>query len=188
MLVAGIDPGTHGAAVLLDTDALRVLTVMDLPIMQSGAIAWVDGALFGDWLEEWEPELAVVEQVGTWSGDMPGMARNIAMMCRIAGGVETMLASFSIPIVHVNPPAWKKRAGLTGQGKEQSLALAKARLSWPQGTLYLAKHDGRAEAALIALYGRPPQAPARAPKRSKVVDQAAAESLPAGPLFRGEAA
>jgi hypothetical protein len=188
MLIAGIDPGKHGAAALVDTTALRVLDVMDLPVMQSGAIAWVDGAVLGDWLEEWSPELAIVEQVGTWLGDTPNMFRNIAMLVRIAGGIETMLSSLSIPIVHVQPGAWKKRAGLLKQGKEQSLALAKARLSWPAGTMYLAKHEGRAEAALIALYGRAPQAPARAPKRSTKVNQAAAESLPAGPLFRGEAA
>jgi crossover junction endodeoxyribonuclease RuvC len=188
MLVAGIDPGKHGAAAVVDTEALRVLDVMDLPVMQSGAIAWVDGAVLGDWLEEWNPEQAIVEHVGVWAGDTPGMFGRIAMMCRIAGGIETMLSSLSIPIVHASPQAWKKRAGLSKQGKEQSLALAKARLSWPAGTMYLAKHEGRAEAALIALYGRAPQAPARAPKRSKIVDQALAENVPAGPLFRGNLA
>jgi hypothetical protein len=151
-------------------------------MISTGKTTWTDGALLGDWLDEHRPQRALVELIHFWPG-MPN-ASGAAVLCRVAGGIETMLSSLAIPFEHVQPAAWKRRAGLLKKDKSASMALAKARLSWPEGGCYLAKHHGRAEAALIALYGRAPLAPPKAPKRSKIVDRVAAECLPVGPLFR----
>lgn len=185
MLALGIDPGVTGAAALVDTEALRVLDVIDLPLIRAGKLAWLDGAVFGDWLERMRPDLAVLELVHSFPGDT--RPSNTALMTRIAGGVEAMLSSLSIPVAHAVASAWKRRAGLLGKGKEASLALAAARLSWPEGALRLAKHHGRAEAALIALCGRAPEAPPKPPRRSKAVMDAAAACAPPGLLFGGGA-
>ena len=57
----------------------------------------------------------------------------------------------SIPTIHVSPGKWKKHFGLTSD-KEKSRALAIA--TWPQSDHFRRKKDdGRAEAALTALYG-----------------------------------
>jgi crossover junction endodeoxyribonuclease RuvC len=186
MLTLGFDPGTTGAIVLVDVDALRVLRVLDVPLIRDKKLTWVDGAIVTDWLQEFRPEIAVLERVHYWPQDKH--PAQTTYMVRIAGGVEACLSTLAIPIVHVEPSAWKRRAGLIGKDKTASLALAKARLSWPAGTMRLAKHEHRAEAALVALFGRIPQAPAKAPKRSKAVDKLAAENVPPGPLFGGAAA
>lgn len=186
MLVLGVDCGVTGALALVDTEALRVLDVIDMPVIRAGKLTWVDGAVLGDWLEPLRPDIAVVELVNHWAGD-PHPSRT-ALMCRLAGGLEALLSAFAIPTVHVIPSAWKRRAGLLKKGKEESLALAKARLSWPANTLHLARHHGRAEAGLIALFGRAPEAPPKPPKRSKAVLSAMAANVPPGPLFRGDAA
>ena len=51
----------------------------------------------------------------------------------------------------VTPQAWKKAMKLTSD-KKQSLAMA--RELWPNAPLNFAKHDGRAEALLMAEYLR----------------------------------
>jgi hypothetical protein len=170
-----------GAAVIIDDTSLQVVAALDLPIIRSRSLAWVDGVILTDWLEAFRPEIAIVELVTYWPGDRA--MGNTTAMVRLAGGIESILSSLSIPIVHAQPAAWKKRAGLRGKDKSASLALARSRLSWPQGSAHLAKHHNRAEAGLIALFGRAPAAPPKAPKRSKAVDKLSAENVPPGLLF-----
>lgn len=197
MLVAGADPGVTGAVVIIDDTSLQVVAALDLPIVRAGKLAWVDGAVLADWLEEYRPEIAVVELVHTWAGNesteqsarQRGIAAKVAMLCRLAGGIETVLTGVSLPFVHVTTTAWLRRAGIPpGLTRPERLSrcvsLAGARLSWPKGTLSLAKHHDRAAAALIALFGRAPAAPPKPPRRSKIVNQLAAENVPPGELFR----
>ena len=181
MIVCGVDPGVTGAAVVLDDASLQVLDVLDLPVVRSEALAWIDGEQLNDWLHVRQPELCVIEHVCFWAGD--ARKNNTAAMIRIAGGVEAIVTLCGIPLVHAAPAAWKRRAGLLGRDKTFSLSLAKSRLAWPGGTLRLEKHEHRAEAALIALYGRAAAAPPKPVKRSKVVLQKMAEDVPLGPLF-----
>lgn len=187
MLVLGCDPGVTGCCALVDVDACRVLDILDMPIIRAGKLAWIDGAVLGDWLEPLRPDLAVVELVNYWRGD-PHPGRT-AEMCRLAGGLEAVLSALSIPICHATPSAWKRRAGLIGKPKDAALPLASARLQWPAGALRLAKHHNRADSGLLALYGRaPPPAAPKPPKRSKAVDNATAAAMaaPVMPLFGGD--
>lgn len=183
MFVLGVDPGATGACVLVDDTSLQVVACLDIPLIRSNKLAWVDGCILADWLEEFRPDQAVVELVTYWPGDKH--PAQTAWMVRIVGGIEAVLSGVSIPIAHAQPAAWKRRAGLLGKDKAASLALARARLSWPGGTMQLAKHHNRAEAGLIALYGRAPAAPPKPTKRSKAVDRLAAENVPPGTLFGG---
>jgi crossover junction endodeoxyribonuclease RuvC len=185
MLILGVDPGVTGALVLVDVASLQVVDWLDMPIIAAGKTNIVDGAVLGDWLEEHAAPVTLVEHVGGWHprAHEPGFTGAGAALARLAGGIETMLSALSMPFMHVQASAWKRRAGLLRKDKSASLALARARLSWPKGGLDLAKHHGRAEAALIALYGRAPAAPVKIPKRSKAVDRRAAENVPPGLLF-----
>jgi hypothetical protein len=55
-----------------------------------------------------------------------------------------------LPLAFVTPAVWKASYGLS---KDKHASLHKARLLYPTAELHLAKHDGRAEALLIARYG-----------------------------------
>lgn len=197
MLVCGIDPGVTGAAVIIDDVACVVVAVLDMPVIRSGKVAWVDGCILSDWLEETRPELAILELVSAWAGPLnEGTAiqqqqrmTRIATLCRLAGGIEAVLSGLSIPFLHVSPASWLRRAGIPAgltraQRLERIPPLAAARLSWPQGTMALVKHQDRGAAGLIALYGRVPVRTAVPKvKRSKIVDRLAAARFPPGSLF-----
>jgi len=68
---------------------------------------------------------------------------------------EGILAAFEIPTEMVSPQRWKKEM-MADQGKDKSAARFKAMSLWPNlaDKLKLVKHDGRAEALLMAEYGR----------------------------------
>jgi crossover junction endodeoxyribonuclease RuvC len=55
-----------------------------------------------------------------------------------------------VPLEFVTPAVWKRSYGLS---RDKHASLFKARLMFPAADLHLAKHDGRAEALLIAQYG-----------------------------------
>ncbi len=185
MLVLGVDPGVTGALVLVDDVALQVIDLFDIPLITDGAMSWVDGALVGDWLDSRKIDIAVIERVQYWAQDKaPGRT---SVMVGIARGMATMLSASAIPSLLCTPKSWKQRAGLTRDTvdpKVAAVAMARAKLRWPDGGLSsVAKHHNRADAALIALYGRAPPVPLKAPRRSKAVDRRAAENVPPGLLF-----
>ncbi len=68
------------------------------------------------------------------------------------GQLEGLLVGLDVPYTEVTPQAWKKEM-LAGMGKEKRNSVIRARQLFP-GTLFLISKDGRAEAALIAEYGR----------------------------------
>jgi len=55
-------------------------------------------------------------------------------------------------VTTVHPAVWKRFFGLSGKDKKASIETAKK--LFPSAPLFLAKHDGRAEALLIAEYAR----------------------------------
>jgi crossover junction endodeoxyribonuclease RuvC len=67
------------------------------------------------------------------------------------GIAKGVVGSLHIPTINVAPTKWKKHFGLTAD-KEQARALAIS--TWPFSEHFRRKKDnGRAEAALLALYG-----------------------------------
>jgi hypothetical protein len=77
---------------------------------------------------------------------------NAATLSPLTGWLAGVLASRSVPLTLVPPVRWKRALGVSkdkdGCRARASQLLPKAAHQWP-----LRKHDGRAEAALIALYG-----------------------------------
>jgi crossover junction endodeoxyribonuclease RuvC len=149
-LVLGVDPGATGALALVDPDGPELVDVLDMPLVRWGKAAIVDGATLLDWLAGRAIGAIVIEAVASRPGQ--GVASSFAFG-RAVGGVEAVLAALGPPVVHVTPQQWKRRAGLAS-AKADSLALARLRFG-AREEFRLKKHEGRAEAALLAIYGRP---------------------------------
>ena len=90
------------------------------------------------------PCRAVVERVSA----MPrqGVASSFTFGVGL-GSILGTLQTLRLPIELVTPAQWKTALGL---GKDKRVSLDKARLLFPSADLHLAKHDGRAEALLLA--------------------------------------
>ena len=152
MRVLGCDPGKAGAVALVN--GLDLLSVFDMPVTQlkkgTTLCAQSLNALLVEMLHDHGPvDFAVVERVHA----TPQMGVSSAFdFGRSFGVLEMALIARGIRIEYVTPQAWKKALGL-GADKSSSLALARAK--WPSSDCFmLQKHEGRAEASLIAEYGR----------------------------------
>jgi crossover junction endodeoxyribonuclease RuvC len=148
--IIGIDPGLSGGVAVLDRSG-ELVTVADLPFVHDKSLAWVDGgdlqvvllnALKG------RPARAYVERVSAMPGQ--GVASSFQFGCGL-GSILSVLQAMLISMALVTPAVWKRSYGL---GKDKRASLDKARLMWPRADLRLIKHEGRAEALLIAEYGR----------------------------------
>mgnify|MGYP001306975757 CR=1 FL=1 len=157
-MILGIDPGLSGAIALLDGE--RCVEVWDMPVTEKlhGKGREVNAYLLVDViLEALEMDeglaapVAYVERVSA----MPGQGvSGMFSLGRSAGVVAGVLAAWGVRVEYVTPQAWKRSQGLLKKSKDASRTLAIQR--WPEmrEQLKLKKHDGRAEAMLIADYGR----------------------------------
>lgn len=153
MRVLGVDPGGYGALALLDGMSLKHLA--DMPVFQvtrgKGVKRDLDVHGLARLLDDWKPDACFFEQVGGMEGDSPSSAFTFG---RIAGAAEALVKRSGARFEFVMPHVWKKAMGLIGTAKDDSRA--KATNLWPAraDAFALKKHDGRAEAALLAEFGR----------------------------------
>lgn len=141
-MYVGLDPGKTGAIAILRDGAL----VFDL--QQAGDspdIPWLRDIF--DAVQE--PFVIIERQIA-----MPKQGVSSTFTTgRNYGMLLGALAALRIPHETVHPSAWKKVVGIpAGAGKDASRALAQ-RL-FPEVDLHLIKHHGRAEALLLAEWGR----------------------------------
>ena len=154
----GIDPGVRGAiAVLQGTAAF----VYDMPIIDVGKGGKernvVDAPALTMLLHKIIAEHRAcdmrgwIEEVGSRSTDSGMRAFRFGMGYGVILGV---LGALGVPYRQVRPQVWKARWQLIG--KDKSYSLLAARHTYPAlvDQLRRAKDDGRAEALLIAEYGR----------------------------------
>jgi crossover junction endodeoxyribonuclease RuvC len=150
VIFIGFDPGLTGALGIVSADGAHEL-VIDLPIVRDRSLAWVDGSALQSTLLEaigGRQTRAVVERVSA----MPRQGIASAFLFGVGfGSILSVLQALHIPLEFVTPGVWKKSFGLS---KDKHASLHKARLMFPTAELHLAKHDGRAEALLIAEFGR----------------------------------
>jgi hypothetical protein len=140
MRILGIDPGKQGAFALFDTIE-HVVETYDMPDTIDGRRELLSeiGAVHVAWVERpFYPH-----KIGV---------RHVATIAEGFGILQACLSFAGVPTRLVDPHAWKKSMRLSSD-KAASRQLAS--LTWPDcaDQWKLAKHDGRAEAALIALYG-----------------------------------
>lgn len=145
----GIDPGLTGALALYYPDGS--LEIQDMPVYELKTKRAVDEYALARILDDWSTRTREVwlEQVGVRPGEGAVGAFTFG---RGYGLLRGICCSNFLTIHDVTPSVWKRALKVTGD-KDEARQRASALLPrhgrlWP-----LKKHDGRAEAALIALYG-----------------------------------
>ena len=150
MLIYGCDPGFTGA-IALYKPAENWLEVHDMPVMKNTkGKAIINSPYLLDILQNEADEkcLALIEQVSA----MPG--QGVSSMFRFGEGygmLQMACAANKLPTQFVTPAKWKGYFGLS-RDKGVSRGLAMQRFPEYAGLFSRVKDDGRAEAALIALY------------------------------------
>lgn len=153
--IIGIDPGLSGAIAAYDGDT-NDLNVFDVPtheLVRNGKkkreVDLQSAARIIDDLAQPPGTVIWIEQVSS----MPGQGvSSVFAFGKVYGILLGISASTFCPIQTVTPAVWKRAMGVTAS-KDGARARASALLPKHSGTWARAKDDGRAEAALIALYG-----------------------------------
>ena len=154
MIVLGVDPGIHGGLAIvsiINEAAEPFLTdVCDIPVAGVAAKERVDAIELRNWVEAHKPQHAFIERAQA----MPKQGISSAYKYgRSVGCIEGVIAACEIPLTIIEPSAWKKFSGLRGSDKELSRQRALQLFPDAHGFIARKKDHGRAEAALIALYG-----------------------------------
>ncbi len=162
MIVLGIDPGLRGAIARIEGDDVRV---RDLPTKQldSGKTA-VHPEELASLLGLWSQSSRLKDSVAFVEWAQASSQMGVSSAFRYGEGfglVRGVLAQLCVPTVLVTAAKWKRHMGLTRKGEgnfspsDKTPALLKALALYPhmRSQVYLGKHEGRAEAVLIAHYG-----------------------------------
>lgn len=159
---AGIDPGNQGAIAILDADTGKLKIIWDMPLMR----VWlkkgvqrdiIDYVKLYEWLRAardfYNVHTIILETVG-------GRPRQSASAAFTFGrGYQAILLSahvLGIAVKHVDPGKWKKDLGVPADKvyslfrADQFFSLQRMQFRLPDG----ATKEGRAEAAMIALWWR----------------------------------
>jgi hypothetical protein len=157
LTIAGIDPGKTGALAILYPGAVVFRDVPCIELKGKNTPAWAE------WHTDWSNalefacvDLVMIELV---TAGQNGVKQGVQSMFNFGGTLRfahaIALGVRPRPRVEfVTPAVWKAKLGLLNSGKGASRE--KCRSIYPSTTadLQRVKDDGRAEAALIAHYGR----------------------------------
>jgi hypothetical protein len=161
--ILGIDPGLSGALATFDTSD-RSVEVFDMPTYYTKVNGRNSGTtdcnslarlLFKIGLND-GADIAFLEHIHTMPKDA---AASAGKLMENFGALRGILAAYEIPVTLVRPLQWKKVMSLTSD-KELSRRRASELLPHAAHLWPLKKHDGRAEAVLLAVYGAGVVAPA----------------------------
>lgn len=159
-IICGVDPGLSGAIALFDTGGgCRVWDMPTLALTRGGKnkrevdphhlAALLGGNHIGHaFIEQaWAMPTKGAHARGQGQGPSSAFASGKGY-----GIIIGALAALGVPYTFVSSMRWKKALGVPaakdGARSRASQLLPEAAHQWP-----LVKHDGRAESALIALYG-----------------------------------
>lgn len=142
--VLGIDVGMNGALSFYDG---YELIIYDMPTFERNKTRRVDFNKVSRIIVDQNPSEAIIEQVNAF-GMGASSAYNFGWSC---GGIEAVLSCHNVPFSYVTPQVWKKAMDCpkdkNGARMRASQLLPSFAHNWD-----LKKHDGRAEASLLALY------------------------------------
>lgn len=155
MIIAGIDPGKTGALALLYSD--NTVDFFDVPRIK---VRGKDVCAYAEWQSNWSVALglvavdkAVIEDVASRPGQgvssMFKFGRTLGFAHAIVLGVRPRPS-----VEFVTPAVWKAKLGLLNSGKGASREKAVNLFPAVESRLARVKDDGRAEALLLAYYGR----------------------------------
>jgi crossover junction endodeoxyribonuclease RuvC len=152
MVIFGIDIGFTGA-ISIYRPALGLIEVHDMPVMKSAkgkTILNLHGVLDILEREDDTPHIAVIELVNAMRG------QGVSSTFRFGeqkGSIAMAIAAQGLPVHYVTPQRWKGHFGLS-RDKGVSRSVASQRFPQIAPQFARVKDDGRAEACLIALYGK----------------------------------
>jgi len=152
MLIAGIDPGLDGAIALFGPGHLSIHDMPTHTITTNGKQRRVlDLYALAGWFSIFAPSIALacIEEPNAMPKDGVIQAFKFGFNCAVP---QALTAAHSIPMRLIRPATWKAAFGLTSD-KDMSRKLASQLMPKFAHMWELKKHDGRAEAALLALYG-----------------------------------
>jgi len=149
--IIGIDVGLNGAIAMMRGETLT--GIVDMPTVtldrNGKAKRQISIPELIAILDEFKPEEAYCERVFAMSGQ--GVT-SVFSFGRSLGAIEGVLAARLIKTTLVTPQTWQKAMGVSG-GKDGARARAMELFPWNVDYFKLKKHDGRADAALIACWG-----------------------------------
>jgi crossover junction endodeoxyribonuclease RuvC len=152
-MITGIDVGLTGAVAFFDPAVPGTVATVDIPVHMLArglkSKREIDIARLTDILTVRRIDHAFVEQVGA----MPGQGvSGVFAFGKAYGVILGIIVARNIPLSLVPPVRWKRALHVP---KAKDGARARASQLFPEAAhqWQLKKHDGRAEAALIALYG-----------------------------------
>lgn len=147
MKICGIDPGVAGAIALLEDD--RLLQVLDMPTFQMKTKRTINADGISTTLRDWQPDHVFLELVGSRPGEGHVGAFSFGEGVGVLRGV---VAALQLPITRVTPAQWKQAlkvpAAKDGARARATQLFPRAAAQWSR-----VKDDGRAEAAMIGLWG-----------------------------------
>jgi crossover junction endodeoxyribonuclease RuvC len=154
MIIAGIDPGKTGALAITYANDTRA-SLFDVPMI---VVRGKPKPAWADWARSWSialemhaPDLIVIEDISARPGQ--GVT-SMFTFGRTLGFAHAVAAGCGARVEFVTPSVWKGKLGLLNSDKGASRE--KARILFPRAAhdFQRVKDDGRAEATLLAHYGR----------------------------------
>lgn len=158
----GIDPGFTGGIGIIENDKLIQVYDCPLTIINKGKTKIVnfkrvpeterrvDGKGIYEILKHYKNAKLVIEH----SQAMPDQGEvSIAHYMEGYGRYLGVLDCLGINFVEVRSSVWKRKMNLSSD-KWESIHLIQEKLEGVKEYVHLRKHDGRAEALLLAIYGR----------------------------------
>lgn len=162
ILIVGVDPGKQGAIAFLDPRTMA-LSIEDMPMTKSTTGKdELDYRALGRLLQPtnaYHRCIGVLEKVATRPGEGSVGAFSFGQSY---GALRMALVGHGYEDRYVTPAVWKKHFRLN-KDKGISRSYAASRFPDYSGLFARVKDDGRAEAALIALYGAEVLAPSLTP-------------------------
>lgn len=150
MIILGVDPGISGALAFITS---RGLIVEDIPIFKTKKGAktqtTIDAYTLGRIIDSKQITHCYIESVHAMPGQGVSSCFNFGKSLGIIIGV---IAANFIPMTLVTPQEWKKALRVPAD-KDGARARASELMPQYSQKWLLKKHDGRAEAALIAHWG-----------------------------------
>ena len=160
MIYLGIDIGVTGAIAAID--GRGSVAIYDIPvIIKAKSNAMVKRVVDPRGVMELvrlcvRPEMAcsaVIENVHPFQGSRNSPQATGSLMHSL-GVIGAVLAIARVPVVAVSPVVWKRSFGLVGADKDAARLLAIDLFAGSAHHLKLKKHHNRADALLLAEYGR----------------------------------
>ena len=153
-IIAGIDPGKSGALAIQWPDG--GLEFHDVPTIK---LKGKDKPAWGQWSREWcmalefaGVDMVVIEDISARPGQGVTSMFTFGRTLGFAHGIVAAITS--CPVHFVTPAVWKGKLGLLNSSKGASREKCSNLFPGSAKDLVRVKDDGRAEAALLAHYGR----------------------------------